>query len=168
MDAAHATRNLRRPVSLRTADYDYILPEGLIARHPAERRDGSRMMVLHRAQQRIEHRAFADFPSFLQSGDLVVLNDTRVIPARAFSDDGRIELLFLERCESDAHRNADNPVRIATPRPGLSALQPAAAPPSRASESGDTDAGPQTARLSIAPPASAPAQTSVLISQLAA
>ena len=97
VDAARAKRNLRRPVSLRTADYDYTLPEGLIARHPTERRDGSRMMVLHRAEQRIEHRMFADFATFLQSGDLVVLNDTRVIPARAFSDDGRIELLFLEQ-----------------------------------------------------------------------
>jgi S-adenosylmethionine:tRNA ribosyltransferase-isomerase len=102
VDAAHAARNLRRPVSLRTADYDYTLPESLIARHPAERRDGSRMMVLHRDTQRIEHRAFADFPSFLQSGDLVVLNDTRVIPARAFSDDGKIELLFLEQLDAPA------------------------------------------------------------------
>ena len=98
-----ATRNLRRPVSLRTADYDYTLPEELIARYPTERRDGSRMMVLHRAEQRIEHRMFADFPTFLQSGDLVVLNDTRVIPARAFSDDGRIELLFLEPMPSGLH-----------------------------------------------------------------
>ncbi len=98
-----ATRNLRRPVSHRTADYDYTLPEELIARYPTERRDGSRMMVLHRAEQRIEHRMFADFPSFLQSGDLVVLNDTRVIPARAFSDDGRIELLFLEPMPSGLH-----------------------------------------------------------------
>ena len=104
MDAARATRNLCRPVSLRTADYDYTLPEGLIARHPAERRDGSRMMILHRAEQRIEHRMFADFATFLKSGDLVVLNDTRVIPARAFSDDGKIELLFLEQL---AHRDAD-------------------------------------------------------------
>lgn len=103
MDAVRATRNLRRPVSLRTADYDYTLPEELIARYPTERRDGSRMMVLHRAEQRIEHRMFADFPTFLQSGDLVVLNDTRVIPARAFSDDGRIELLFLEPMPSGLH-----------------------------------------------------------------
>src|SRR5205823_7797738 len=86
-------------VSLRTADYDYPLPEELIARHPAERRDASRMMVLHRAEQRIEHRMFADFPNFLRDGDLVVLSDTRVIPARAFSDDGKIELLFLEPAE---------------------------------------------------------------------
>ena len=102
MDAAASKLNLRHPVSLRTADYDYTLPEELIARYPAERRDGSRMMVLHRAEQRIEHRMFADFPSFLQSGDLVVLNDTRVIPARAFSDDGRIELLFLEQLAAPA------------------------------------------------------------------
>ncbi len=89
-------------MSLRTADYDYPLPEELIARQPAERRDASRMMVLHRAEQRIEHRMFADFPAFLREGDLVVLNDTRVIPARAFSDDGKIELLFLERVDGRA------------------------------------------------------------------
>jgi len=83
-------------VSTRTSDYDYPLPGELIARHPLARRDASRMMVLHRAEQRIEHRTFADFPSYVRPGDVVVLNDTRVIPARAFSDDGRIEFLFLE------------------------------------------------------------------------
>ncbi len=83
-------------MSLRTADYDYTLPDELIARHPLARREDSRMMVLHRADQCIEHRMFRDFPTFLRPGDLVVLNDTRVIPARVFSDDGRIETLFLE------------------------------------------------------------------------
>ena len=83
-------------MSLRTADYDYALPDGLIARHPLARREDSRMMVLHRADQRIEHRLFREFQTFLRPGDLVVLNDTRVIPARVFSDDGRIETLFLE------------------------------------------------------------------------
>ena len=83
-------------MSLLTADYDYELPEDFIARHPAQRRDESRMMVLHRAEQRIEHRTFRDCPTFLHSGDLVVLNDTRVIPARTFSSDGKIELFFLE------------------------------------------------------------------------
>ena len=83
-------------MSLRTADYDYPLPAELIARHPLPQRDGARMMVLHRAEQRIEHRVFTDFPSFLSDGDLVVLNDTRVIPARVFSDDGKIGMLFLE------------------------------------------------------------------------
>ena len=79
-----------------TRDYDYSLPEELIARYPLPQREASRMMVLHREEQRIEHRVFSDFPSFIRKGDLVVLNNTRVIPARVFSDDGRIELLFLE------------------------------------------------------------------------
>ncbi len=83
-------------MSLRTSDYDYALPEELIARYPLPRREDSRMMVLHRAERRIEHRSFRDFPGFLREGDLVVLNNTRVIPARVFSDDGRTELLFLE------------------------------------------------------------------------
>jgi S-adenosylmethionine:tRNA ribosyltransferase-isomerase len=83
-------------MSLRTSDYDFHLPEELIARHPLPQRDGSRMMVLHRAERRIEHRSFRDFPGYLAPGDLVILNDTKVIPARVFSDDGRIELLFLE------------------------------------------------------------------------
>ena len=83
-------------MSQRTSDYDYTLPEALIARYPSERRDAARMMVLHRADGRIEHRMFRDFPSYLRAGDLVVLNNTRVIPARAFSDKGNVELLFLE------------------------------------------------------------------------
>ena len=81
---------------LRTSDYDYPLPDALIARHPLPQREDSRMMVLHRDGERIEHRQFREFPGFLCDGDLVVLNDTRVIPARVFSDDGKIELLFLE------------------------------------------------------------------------
>jgi S-adenosylmethionine:tRNA ribosyltransferase-isomerase len=83
-------------VSLRTSDYDYTLPGELIARHPAPHRDASRMMVLRRESQTIEHLAFRDFPSFIQPGDLVVLNETKVIPANVRSDDGRVSLLFLE------------------------------------------------------------------------
>src|SRR5438067_6414248 len=83
-------------MSLLTRDYDYGLPEQLIARRPLARREASRMMVVHRVEQRIEHRAFVDFPGFVRAEDLVVLNNTRVIPARVCSDDGKIELLFLE------------------------------------------------------------------------
>lgn len=83
-------------MSLRTSDYDYTLPDELIARHPAERREEARMMVLHREGELIEHRVFREFPLFTRPGDLVVLNNTRVIPARVFSEDGKIELLFLE------------------------------------------------------------------------
>jgi S-adenosylmethionine:tRNA ribosyltransferase-isomerase len=84
-------------MSLFTRDYDYGLPEALIARWPLERREDSRMLVLHRAERRIEHRSFTDFASYLREGDRVVLNDTKVIPARVMSDDGKIELLFLEQ-----------------------------------------------------------------------
>jgi S-adenosylmethionine:tRNA ribosyltransferase-isomerase len=78
------------------SDYDYPLPEELIARHPLPHRDASRMMVLNRETQTIEHRTFADFSRYLAPDDLVVLNDTRVIPAKVSSDDGRVGLLFLE------------------------------------------------------------------------
>lgn len=83
-------------MSLRTADYDFTLPDALIARHPAPQREDARMLVLHRAEERIEHSSFREFASYLQPRDLVVLNDTRVLPARVFSDDKRVEFLFLE------------------------------------------------------------------------
>jgi S-adenosylmethionine:tRNA ribosyltransferase-isomerase len=84
-------------MSSRLADYDYTLPEELVAQRPLARRDESRMMVLHRAEERIEHRKFAELNEFLTPRDLVVLNNTRVLSARRFSDDGRIEFLFLEQ-----------------------------------------------------------------------
>jgi S-adenosylmethionine:tRNA ribosyltransferase-isomerase len=84
-------------MSARLSDYDYDLPRELIAQRPPERRDDSRMMVLHRDTQTIEHRQFRDLKTFLRPGDLVVLNDTRVLSARRFSDNVAIEFLFLER-----------------------------------------------------------------------
>jgi S-adenosylmethionine:tRNA ribosyltransferase-isomerase len=84
-------------MSLALSDYDYPLPEELIATRPLPNRQDSRMMVLHRVDQRIEHRKFAELPEFLQSDDLLVLNNTRVVNARRFSDDGKIEFLFLEK-----------------------------------------------------------------------
>jgi len=84
-------------MSARLSDYDYDLPRELIAQRPLRRREDSRMMVLDRAAQTIEHRQFRELKTFLQPGDLLVLNDTRVLPARRFSDDGVIEFLFVER-----------------------------------------------------------------------
>src|SRR5436190_6899774 len=84
-------------MSRRLTDYDYILPRELIAQHPLERREDSRMMVLHRARQNIEHRKFRELKTLLQPRDLIVLNDTRVLAARRFSDDGVVEFLFVER-----------------------------------------------------------------------
>ena len=98
-------------MSLRTADYDYTLPDALIARHPPAHREDARMMVLHRSTQTIEHRTFRDFPGYVREGDLVVLNDTRVIPARVYSDDGRIELLFLEMVRVNAWKCLVKPGR---------------------------------------------------------
>lgn len=81
---------------MQTSDYDYELPDELIAQHPPQRRGESRMMVVDRTAGTISHRSFADFPGFVGADDLLVLNDTRVVAARYFSDDGRSEILRVE------------------------------------------------------------------------
>lgn len=78
-------------------DFDFELPEALIAQHPPEVRGDSRMLVIDRAAGKIEHRHFSEFTSYLAPADRLILNDTRVVPARFFSNDGRIELLRLEQ-----------------------------------------------------------------------
>jgi len=81
-----------------TSELDYELPEGLIARRPADPRDSSRLMVVDVHQGSIEHHVFRDLPSFLRSGDAAVLNETKVLPARLSvrrPGGGISELLFL-------------------------------------------------------------------------
>lgn len=78
-----------------TADFDYDLPPALIASEPLADRSASRMLVLHRDSGVIEHRSFRDFAQFLRPGDLCVLNDTRVVPARFFTPKGH-EILRLK------------------------------------------------------------------------
>lgn len=80
-----------------TKDFDFHLPEELIASRPLADRSASRMIVLHRDTGLIEHRMFTDFPEYMQSDDLLVLNDTKVIPARLFSNDGNIEIVVTDR-----------------------------------------------------------------------
>ena len=86
---------------MRTSDFDYPLPPELIAQTPAEPRDSSRLLVLNRATGRTEHRRFTDILEHLRPGDLMVFNQSRVIPARLFGvrDDngGRVEFLLLRR-----------------------------------------------------------------------
>ena len=85
-------------MALNVSDFDYHLPPGLIAQAPAEPRDRSRLMVLHRRTRRRSHRIFAELPAILREGDLLVVNDTRVIPARFDCTrpmGRRIEALFL-------------------------------------------------------------------------
>lgn len=85
---------------MKTSDFDYKLPESSIAQTPVEPRDSSRLLVLYRANGQIEHRTFRDVGDYLRPGDLLVLNQTRVIPARIYArkeTGGRVELLLLRR-----------------------------------------------------------------------
>ena len=84
--------------ALTLEDLDYDLPEELIAQHPADPRDASRLLVHRRGEGTISDRVFAELPGLLREGDVLVRNDTRVFPARAFfrrETGGRIEALFL-------------------------------------------------------------------------
>ena len=90
-------------MELLTRDFWYDLPEELIAQTPAEPRDSSRLMVYSRAEDKVTHAHFYDLPDFLKSGDLLVINNTKVIPARIFAHmDGRettFEILLLRRLD---------------------------------------------------------------------
>ncbi len=79
------------------SDYDYELPAELIASRPVARREGSRMLVLHRATGQIEHRLFKDLPEYLTSDDLLVLNNSKVLPARLHDVSGKIEILLVKK-----------------------------------------------------------------------
>jgi len=92
---------------VRTSDFEYELPEGAIAQAPAQPRDRSRLLVHHRSDARTEHRHAADLPDLLAPGDLLVVNDTRVICARLLgrrSSGGAVELLLLERVPGGRER----------------------------------------------------------------
>jgi S-adenosylmethionine:tRNA ribosyltransferase-isomerase len=97
---------------LRTSDFDYSLPPEFIAQTPAEPRDQSRLMVLRRSDGSIEHRRFFEIAKFLQATDVLVLNDTRVIPARLRgqkSSGGKAEVLLLRRLEPGLWEALVNP-----------------------------------------------------------
>lgn len=86
---------------MKTSDFDYVLPEELIAQTPIEPRDHSRLMVVHRGTGAIEHKHFYDLPQYLRPGDALVINETKVIPARLLGvkeDTGvPVEVLLLRR-----------------------------------------------------------------------
>ncbi len=90
---------------MNVSDYDFELPESLIAQTPLLERTSSRLLVLHGGDGRTEHRSFTDLAEYLKPGDTLVLNDTRVLPARLFgvkADTGaKVELLLLKRIEGD-------------------------------------------------------------------
>lgn len=88
---------------MKTADFDYALPPELIAQTPAEPRDSSRLLVLQRESGKVEHSLFGQLGRYLKPGDLLVINETRVIPARLFArkipTSGRAEILLLRKLE---------------------------------------------------------------------
>lgn len=94
--------------------FDYELPPELIAQQPLRERDASRLMVVDRETSSIEDRRFLDLPTLLQPGDLLILNDTRVIPARMFAQresGGKVELLFLRELEESVWATLARPAR---------------------------------------------------------
>ena len=101
-------------VGMRTSELDYELPPELIAQRPLERRDESRLLVFDRVTGAVEHRQFRDLPSQIVPESLVVVNDTRVLPARLLLErptGGRTEVLLLERVEGDVWEALARPSR---------------------------------------------------------
>lgn len=86
---------------MKTSDFYYDLPKELIAQTPVEPRDSSRMLVLNRADGTVEHRHFYDIIDYLNEGDLIVANDSRVLPARIYGvkngTGARVEFLLLRQ-----------------------------------------------------------------------
>ncbi len=99
--APPAGRTPRNESMHQLSDYDYELPDELIARHPAQKRDEARLLVLHRGDGRIEHSRITDLPHYFGAGDTLVLNDTKVLPARLLgrrtATGGAWEGLYLGR-----------------------------------------------------------------------
>ncbi|SMB98855.1 S-adenosylmethionine--tRNA ribosyltransferase-isomerase [Thermanaeromonas toyohensis ToBE] len=104
---------------MRVEDFDYYLPPELIAQHPVEPRDASRLLVLHRKAGMLEHRRFYELPLYLKPGDILVLNDTRVIPARLLGKKaetgGQVELLLLRPLRRDCWEALVRPGRRIPP-----------------------------------------------------
>ena len=98
--------NDRSHTELKTSDFYYDLPEELIAQHPCEKRDGSRLMVLDRETGEVSHKHFFDVIDYLRPDDVLVVNDSKVIPARLYGhaenrEEARLELLLLRQRELD-------------------------------------------------------------------
>ena len=88
------------PTNLKKSDFYYDLPEELIAQTPAEPRDSSRLLVYDRASGKVEHKIFRDIKNYLRKGDVLVVNNTKVLPARLFAHTehgGKVEVLLLKR-----------------------------------------------------------------------
>ncbi len=101
-------KNKLGETDLKTSDFDFDLPQELIAQHPTEERDAARLMVVHRKTGEIEHRIFRDITEYLRPGDVLVINDSTVIPARIYGqkikdegDGAQCEFVLLRQKELD-------------------------------------------------------------------
>jgi len=100
---------------MKLSDFDYTLPKELIAQYPLKERDAARMLVIDRINRKIEHRNFKDIINYLRKGDLLILNDTKVLPARIIGrrlTGGKAEILLLERKEGLTFRALLKPARL--------------------------------------------------------
>ena len=105
-------------MELKLADFDYLLPKEKIAQSPLPRRDASRLLILDRKTRTIEHRRFRDLLDYLKPEDALVLNETKVIPARLFGQrttGGRMEALLLRQLGSQTYEALLNPSSKLTP-----------------------------------------------------
>ena len=99
---------------MKLSDFDYNLPKELIAQYPSGKRDSSRLLVLHRKTGKIEHKIFKDIVEYLSKGDLVLLNNTKVVPARLFGKKetgGKVEALLLGKGSEGEHEVLLKPAR---------------------------------------------------------
>lgn len=104
---------------MKTKDFYYNLPQELIAQHPLKQRESSRLLVLDKETGEIKHKIFKDIVNYFEEGDLLVLNDTRVLPARLFGNrtgkEESIEILLLKRVENDKWECLVKPGKKARP-----------------------------------------------------
>jgi S-adenosylmethionine:tRNA ribosyltransferase-isomerase len=108
---------------MNTEDFDYPLPDELIAQYPAAQRDACRLLVLDRVSGAVTHRRFFDLTELLRPGDLLVFNNTRVIPARLFCrrpGGGKVELLFTEKIDDRTWKALVRPARRLPPGASVS------------------------------------------------
>ncbi|MEE1037732.1 MAG: tRNA preQ1(34) S-adenosylmethionine ribosyltransferase-isomerase QueA [Eubacterium sp.] len=100
---------------MRVDDFDYILPEELIAQKPSEKRDDCRLMVLNRDEETVNHKVFGDVIDYLSEGDCLVLNNSKVLPARLFGEKEstgvKVEFLLIKRIEGDRWETMVRPGR---------------------------------------------------------
>ena len=106
---------IQKKKKYKLADFDYALPKKYIAQYPAKKRDGSKLMVVHRETGDIEHKKFSDIPNYFRKNDLFMLNNTKVFPARLFANkdrtEAKVEVFLLRELENDLWEVMVKPAR---------------------------------------------------------